>query len=198
MSTCGKIAADLLIDCDYQIIPGVTDNLLLINVDDIDRTQGTDGFTLNGTNPQIIEGIFLKSTKEAYLYEGQRQSITGLSEMTPIEQVVGYRHQIDFKVFATSPTIKAELEKLAKGKVIAILKNNYINSTGNSAYELYGKQVGLQVTVQTRSTTENGGAFMVTLSTPENYIEGHMPNTVFLTNLATTEALVEALYTPAS
>ncbi len=189
ITLCGKIASNILIDCNNPLIAGTNDELIIMNKVDIASV------TRNGVNPQIIEGITMVSGATAFQYEGKNNSVEPSYELRKLRYAEVYGHNVNFKVFTNSAAIKKELEALAKGDTVAIIKNNHEGIGGASAYEIYGIDSGLNVTEMVRNPTESEtqGAHNVLLATPEESSEAHMPSTLFLTNLATTKAIVDGL-----
>lgn len=189
MTICAKISANLQINCEYPLMGGVKDTLILINYDDI------EGVTRNALNKNIIEGITLVSETHAYLFEGKNNSIEGESKLIKTRYSDNYEHQITCKVFLNDPVAKAQLEKIVLGKVVAIVYNNHINDTGDTAFEIYGLGLGLVGSELTRiaGDPETQGAWNLVLKTPEQVKESSTPTTFFLTDYATTKTLVEEL-----
>jgi outer membrane lipoprotein SlyB len=190
-SVCGKISAGLTIDCDSPLQAGAEDQLILINRDDwLDAAV-----TYNGINPQIIEAVVLASGIVAYSYQGKNNSIGPKYEFIKQTFAEVYNHEINFKVFNVDPVAKEQLEKMAKGSLVAIVNNKYKGTTGDSAYEVYGADAGLIVSQNIRDiiNQENQGAFDVIIKSDEASLEPHMPKTFFITDLATTKAAVEGL-----
>lgn len=195
MSVCGMIAADLGIDCDNPIQAGAEDRLILIN-----RSDWLDAdITYNITNPQIIEAVSLATGVEGYAYAGKNNSIGPKYEFIKQTFAEVYNHEINFKVFDVSPVAKEQLEKLARGSMVAIVENKFKGVDGSSAYEVYGAGAGLVVSQNIRDiiNQENQGAFDVIIKSDELSPEVHMPQTFFITDLAATRIAVESLLTPA-
>lgn len=186
---CAKISSDLGFDCDNPQVGGNSDELILINKDDI------DSYSLNITNPQIIEDILLASGTTGYSYTGKNNSIEPESALVKQAYSEVYAHTIKFIVFLTTPEAKEQLELLAQGKVVAIIENNFQGATGNAAFELYGKSAGLVITEMKRVVVDQNtqGAYQVTLSTPEKAKESNLPATIFDTSYDTTRTLINAL-----
>lgn len=191
MPNCGKISDDIFLNCNETMVGGVRDKLYLFNIDDIDDYQK------NVSNSQIIEGVDLITSPAArgYVFEGQNNSNDASMQLTKGAYSVGYTHKIIFRIFSNDPNTKKQLEAMAKGKSVAIVQNNFQGSNGNSAFELFGLDVGLEVLEMTsdKSDADTQGAYVVTLSTNAKYREGHLPATVFLTDFSTTRDLIEAL-----
>lgn len=192
MSVCGKITAGLSASCSTPIKGGTNDELTLINKDDFDAAA----ITRNVSNPQIIENIVLPSGTSGYVYQGQLNSNEPVANLVKARYSKGYNHQVTGKVFDISPVAKAQLELLAKGKVVAIVQNNHRGATGNCAYELYGNDQGLDLSelIRTGNDPDTEGAYSIVLKTDEAIgKESHLPATIFITDFATTKALVDGL-----
>jgi len=195
MPICGKITADLTINCDNPLQSGSEDSLILINREDwLDAAV-----TYNVTNNGIIEAVALPTGVEGFSYEGKNNSIAPKYELIKQTYSDVYNHEVNFKVFDVSPIGKEQLELLAKGQMVAIVQNKYKGTDGNAAYEVYGVDAGLVCTQNLREITnvETGGAFDLILKSAETSLEPKMPRTFFITDYATTKTAVEALLTPA-
>lgn len=188
MSTCGKISSDILIDCSNPISGGVNDRLILINKDDWDLA------TLGGT-PQLITSIALPTSAVAYVYEGKNNSVEPRSALVKQRYAEVYDHEVTFKVFKTDAATKAQIELLAKGKVIAIIENNYKGASGAGAFEVYGSDSGLflQELERTLADADTQGAYSLVLRTSEQSKESHLPATIFSSTYAATKVIVDAL-----
>lgn len=189
MAACAGLTEDVDIDCDYPLIGGVNDRLILINFDDI------AGTVRNGTNPQIIEEILLNSGTRAYFYKGKNNSHEPRQALVKLRYAEVYEHEVSFKVFDTSPTVKKELQAMAKTKVVAIVQNNYVNADGSSTFEVFGLGSGLEQVELERlnADTETQSAWSVILRTSEFAREANLPNTFFKTSYAASKALIDAL-----
>jgi len=189
---CAAITAGVAISCTIKQVAGTTDKLILFNFDEI------ASYTRNGTNPQIIEAITMVVNVPpftGFAYEGKQQSLEPKQSLVRTRYSTGYDHEIVFKIFDSQPATKQQVEKMAESRLVAIVENNFKGTGGNAAYEIYGIDTGLFMTVGERivSDPETVGAFNVTLKS-DLHKEGHLPATFFLTDYATTKALVEALY----
>ena len=191
MSSCAKITAGIALNCDKPLVAGNKDLLTLINMDDV------VGITRNVTNPQIIEGITLVSSPaaKAYQFEGKNSSIDTKSDLIKGKYSENYGHQVLFRVFEDGPDVKLQIEKLGKGKFIAIYEKNYRGTADKAAFEIRGLDVGLVATVITQDSTDadTTGAYIITLASQEGFPEPHLPATFFLTDYATTKAAYLAL-----
>jgi hypothetical protein len=191
MSNCGGIAAGILRNCSNNFVGGVSDELILINKADI------IDYDENVSNPKIIEAINLVTSPaaQAYKFEGFKNSTEPQVDAAPAAFLNGWKHQVLFRIFDNSPETKAIIDGMNNGTFVAIIKNNNQGVNGNAVYELYGRFLGLQVTTgnSTKNDADTQGAWVITLATADGEKEPRTPDTIFLTDLATTAALIESL-----
>lgn len=188
---CAKISASVAVNCDNPIQGGTKDVLYLFNFDDIlDAT-----LTRNGSNSQIIEDILLGSGITGYSFEGINSSTLPKNTFVKGRFLGAFDHEVNFKIWDLTPAIKEELEKMAKGRFVAIVENNYKGTAGNAAFEIYGLDSGLVLEAMERdpANADTQGAYDVTLKSSEQSREPHLPATFFNTSYANSKALVEAL-----
>lgn len=188
---CGKISADLLVDCTNPLISGVNDRMVLINREDWELAT----ITVNITDPRIITNIVLASGVTAYEYQGKNDSIEPKSTLVRTTYSEAYDHEITFKVFINNADTKKQLELLAKGKVVAIIQNNHTGTAGNACFEVYGVDSGLILQTSERSLADadTQGAYACVLRNSEKSRQAHFPYTFFDTSFAVTKAKVDAL-----
>jgi len=194
MGTCAVITANITFDCDNPPVAGNEDVLWVINKAEWDNAT----LTPNGTNPQLIEGITLATGDFLFKYEGKNNSVEPTQKLVKGKYTESYDHEVTFKVFKTDAATKEQLEKLASGRVVAILENRFRGDTGASAFEIYGSDVGMEVQELTRTLNDadTQGAFNLILRSPEISKEGHLPASLFVTSYAATKAVIEALVSP--
>lgn len=191
-SACGGITIGAAFDCDDPITPGVDQRLILVNKEDISAV------TYDVTLTSLITGITLTALKTGFAFQGVRQALNPQYTFVPQTVSVGYDHQVDFMVFDISQAQKDNLEKMAMTKMVAIIENRNTTGNSNSVFEVYGLEVGLdmQTNVRIPADNETAGAFSISLMTsPNGGKEPKMPQSWWLTNYATTKALVDALLT---
>lgn len=190
-ASCAVITAGLSLDCDFPLVGGVKDDIILMNLDDIDSV------TRNGSNAQVIEAVTKATGKTGFKFEGKNNSVDPQVSLVKQRYSEVYDHEVMFKVFTNDPTTKLQLEKLVQGKVVAFVHNNHVNSAGNSAFEIYGLSQGLDCVELTRvlNDADTQGAWNVVLRTNEQTKEPHLPNPLFITDYATTLAVFNGLLT---
>lgn len=141
-----------------------------------------------------ITSLTLAANASAFLFEGIRQSQTPTAEDVKAEsgQMV-FKHEIDFKIFAYDQVSKNNWGRLSQGRYIAITENAKRDA---NTIEVYGIDVGLELTKGKRGPQEMGGAINITLSSPEKEYEAKPPRTldggtgVYVTNRALVDALL--------
>ena len=189
MAGCSEITANIGKNCTDPIQAGAED--LMVVIPRADWLNASIG--VNVSNSQIVESIVLASGATGYSYQGMNKSILPKYELLKTDFSVKYTHEVSFKVFNLSPTIKKELESLAQGLYVVIIANKYHGTGGNASFEIYGADAGLDLTTMIREVgnAELGGAFDLVLTTSE---EPNMPKTLFVTNYAASKVIFDGLY----
>ncbi len=186
---CGEITDGNEPDCDFPLVGGADDRLILINESDIESV------TRDITNKKLIVGITLASGKTGFVFQGKNNSNEPRQALVEQRYSEVYDHEVIFKAFGVLPDDKTQLEKMAKGRMVAIVENNFRGEDGKAAFEMYGLAVGLKVRELERigADTETQGAYNIVLRTPDEIKEPNLPNSIWLTSYAVTKALVDAL-----
>lgn len=189
-SQCGSISAGLEPDCDFPLMGGTTEDLVLMNYLDIDSV------TRNAANKQIIEAITLNTTTDkAYLFKGKNESVEPQANLVKQRYSDSYDHEVMFVVFLNTPVAKQQMEAMVGGKLVAVVENKHRNSAGDSTFEVYGLGIGLYVAELSRIVVDadTQGAYKIILRTPDNAKEANLPNPLFITDYPTTKAVVDGL-----
>lgn len=191
MSTCGRINSNILIDCDNPLVGGSNDRLILINKDDWDLAT----ITRDQNNNQLITNIVLASGAVGYIFEGKNNSVEPRQALVKQRYAEVYDHEVIFKVFKADPSAKQQLERLAKGKVVAVVENNWKGDAGSGAFEVYGEETGLfvQELERTLADADTQGAYNVNLRTSEQAKESHLPASLWSASYAATKQIVDSL-----
>ena len=193
---CGGIGMGSGYDCDNPLVAGVDQRLILINQADYNEAA----ITFDVTTTTLITNIVLASGgKQGSAFHGVRVSLQPQTAFVPQDIAVGYDHQVDFMVFDVSQEQKDNLEKLALGKVVAVIQNMNAVGNGNSVFEVFGAGVGLELLTNVRINADQAtmGAYAIGLKTSDTTgKEPHLPNSYWDTNFVTTKAKVDTLLTP--
>ena len=187
---CGKISGNILADCNVPMQSGTADRAIIINKDDIESV------TVNATNDMVIEAITLKATKVAYQIDGINNSIRPSATLVQLTFKKMFDHMVQMIGFDISPLVKNSLTVGLEGRYVIITENLFRGTAGNSAFEIYGLTVGLELTVLTKdpNNQDTQGGFDFTFATNKNK-EPRMPLTFFDTSYAATKVLVDGLLT---
>ena len=186
---CGQLTKNISPDCVNKLFGGADDRLILFNFDDIDSV------VRNIDNPQIIEAILLASGKRGFVYQGKKNSNEPDAALVKQRFIDVYDHGIIFKAFEVDAAAKREYERMVDGLVIAILQNKFSGNDGDTEFEIYGLDTGLEVQELTRilADADTQGAYNIVLRSSEQSKEAQLPATLFLADRTTTKAIVEAL-----
>lgn len=186
---CGLLTAPILLDCDNPIVSGVSDRLILINKPDI--------VSINyGSSKEIISSITLGTSKTAFAIYGKNDSVDPKTEFARQRFSSNDNHEVSFRIFGNTVSIKQQLNKMSEGKYLAIVENNYRGSSdADSAFEVYGEIAGLELAERSRMPTdvESEGSWLSILRTPERSKEPRVPASFWDTNYATTKAAIDGM-----
>lgn len=178
---CGDLLINSVLDCTLPFQGGVGQQSRLV----LALREDVTGYT---TLNDIISAVTLGTNKIMFSYDGFKQSLKPKYSrvLSPSGQSM-YVHQADFFIYDYSQAMKTNLQRMANGRYIAIFENALQNL---NTFELLGKGTGLEISVMERAPGENGGAFKLTLKTPDNEFEGALPQTVLATDYPSTLTLI--------
>lgn len=181
---CGDITVGSGADCDNPLRAGTVPRLFLINYDDLTGTTETAG------TPNLLEALTLTSNKVAFMFEGYKQDVKPTQEViAPSNGQNQFKHSLNFIIYEITQLQKNNIQRLAKGRFIAVVENK---GKGANAFEVYGLGSGLEIVPGVaRDSFANGGGYIISLATAENEFETLLPQTLLDTDYATTKALVE-------
>lgn len=189
-TTCGKISKEQLFDCLNPLQAGSEDTMLLMNRDDIAST------TRNGINNEIVEAIIMNSGALAFKYEGQDSSNAAKANVVKVSVFRKWNHEINFMAFGVDADTKEQMQKMKDGDIVAVIYNKHKGENGDSAFEMYGLDSGLKVEAMEsdKTSADSQGAFVIQLkSNEETGLEPFPPKTVFITDYATTLAMLDGI-----
>lgn len=181
---CGTITRGSQPDCENPLKSGTRPRLFLANYDDLVSV------TVSTSTPNLITAATFATGGTSFLFEGFKQDMKPTQEfIAPSNGANQVKHGVSFVVYDISQLQKNNLQRVNKGRFIAIVENNGKNA---DSFEFYGLGSGLEIVPGlTRDTYANGGGYLITLATPESEFEPLLPQTFFSTDYATTLALVE-------
>jgi len=169
--SCGSIDRGSSADCDNLPIGGTEARLILFNTADISGyTEDADG---NITN------IIMIGAATGYEFIGFRNDMKATQEaITPDIGPTRFKHGVGLNIYELTQLQKNNIEKLARGNVVAIVENRGKDA---NAHEVFGKGVGMQIVPGVlRNAHENGGLYVLSLATPdgEGLTEPKLPQTL--------------------
>jgi hypothetical protein len=197
MSTCGKISAGITHNCLDKLVSGLHDEVILINLDDIDK----DNCTFDANNKLIITDLVLKTASPAlagYKIEGYNFSNEHDTALVKRRFIDGWDHNFLFRVFDNTPEVKKFVTEAVDSRFVAIIKNKYRNKNattdGTTVFEVLGFEHGLEISEATRNVNdeETMGAWVLKATCDETNKEPYPPYTFFKTDLATTQTAFDA------
>lgn len=190
---CGTITGNILFDCNNPPQAGTKDVMYLIDIaiwDDPDTV-----ITYNATNKMIIESITLPVGAKAFKVEGRNNSNAPSSTMAEGTYVDQFDHALNFVGFDLSNAAMKVYQDMVGGKYVAIVEHNFKGTSGQSAFKAYGASAGMKLRtfVIDPNNADTGGAASFGLASTDTSKEPKIPYSVFITDYATTKAMVEAL-----
>lgn len=184
---CGTITRGSVVDECEDIPPGGTRaRLLLANIDDIvSYTEDVDN---------NITAITFSGGAGFYEFTGFRNDVKKSEEVIKPEiGIPKFKHNVGWVIYENTQIQKNNIENIVRGRFVAVVENK--GKDANS-FEVVGKDVGLEIVAgPIRNAHENGGFFVISLSTPDDQgeLEGQLPQTLLDTDYATTLAYVDGL-----
>ena len=182
--SCGTITIGSRPNCPNTLKKGTSHKLYLINFDDLLST------TASTSTPNLLTALTFATNTVSFLFEGFKQSVKPTQEIVDADGAGNaFKHSLGFLVYDISQLQKNNIQKMAKGRFIAIVENNGKNE---DSFEVYGLGSGLEIVPGlARDPYANGGGYILQLATPDTEDEPLLPQTLFSTDYATTLALVQ-------
>lgn len=175
---CDAIDRGSAADCDNLPVGGTEARLILINTEDV--ASYSEDADLNITN------ITLQGGATGYEFQGFRNDMKATQEaLTPEVGPTRFKHGVGLNIYEMTQLQKNNIEKIARGNVVAIVENRGKNAT---SFEVFGKGVGLQIVPGViRNAHENGGLYVLSLATPdgEGLTEPKLPQTLLIAGSGT-------------
>lgn len=189
-AACGLITANIGADCSTPPSPGTNETLYIYNFDEV------TGYTTNA-DTITIEAITMGGSSTGFKHVGQNASLEPKYNTVNKKYVTQWNHELKYRIFYWDSLTKLQIEKMLQGKFICVVENNEKGTgtlAGKMAYEAYGTGAGLYCTEVSRepNSSEEAGAFVVTLKSKEGLEEGRMPRPVYITSYAATKAMIDA------
>lgn len=159
MINCGNILGNIEFNCENQITTG-TVIVYISNYNDV------SGVVKN--EERLITSMSFASC--LYKIEGRQNSVAPNYSLIKGSFTELYDHVVKCLGFDISPETKLNLEGAKSGRFVVIVENVYKGYGGKNAFEVYGLNAGLEMTILTRDSNNNDtqGAFDLTFATNKN------------------------------
>ena len=197
MAVCDEVLKkDIIPSCDDPVVPGLEQEGVIMNRDDIDFA--TTAFS--ATKKNVIETLALKTGKKAY-----KVVVPGNSPFTGSQVALAagtyrntFTNTIALVVLDNGPDVCADIiDGLANGSYVVVLENKFKGlqketTPGDCAFQVYGYYQGLKATAITNDkySEDTEGGWAVTLE------EQKAPKSalfLYKTSYDTTKTAIETL-----
>jgi len=183
------ISVGSLLNCDALPVGGVSNFVLLYNYSEWRTMVDTGKVTVVA---EIVTDIDNSVGVKAYRFDVPDETALVLGSPNRIVAggIDGFDHTVNFSILGTKHAQKSILRAINFEKCVAVVYKK--NGTG----EIYGSEQGLKLTTNTYAPNSpvTGSVIPVQLITsPDTAPENNMPPDIFITDVATTKALILGL-----
>lgn len=173
--------------CGKPAIAGTTARVILLSYSDVDKPKSV-------VTDNVISSLILKAGATGYEVDSLPNATVGSDTINAGTYLKTHQHNVVVRIFKKSEAAKKFVNGLTNARVIAIVENNDTGDNGDTKYEVYGWDSGLELTEITVTTEMTDGvAYQVTLANGTIAQEGSLPMSLFNTDEATTDLMVEGL-----
>lgn len=173
--------------CGKPAIAGTTARVILLSYSDIDKAKSV-------VTNNVISSLILKAGATGYEVDSLPNATVGSDTINAGTYLKTHQHNVVVRIFKKSEAAKKFVNGLTNARVIAIVENNDTGDNGDTKYEVYGWDSGLELTEITVTTEMTDGvAYQVTLANGTIAQEGSLPMSLFNTDEKTTDLMVDGL-----
>lgn len=185
---CSKIKTGFINQvCGKPAIAGTAARVILISYSDVDKPKSV-------VSDNVISSLILKAGATGYEVDSLPNATVGSDTINAGTYLKTHQHNVIVRIFKKSEAAKKFVNGLTNSRVIAIVENNDTGDNGDTKYEVYGWDSGLELTEITVTTEmADGVAYQVTLANGTIAQEGSLPMSLFNTDEATTDLMVDGL-----
>lgn len=185
---CSKIKTGFINQvCGKPAIAGTTARVILLSYSDVDKPKSV-------VTDNVISSLILKAGATGYEVDSLPNATVGSDTINAGTYLKTHQHNVVVRIFKKSEAAKKFVNGLTNARVIAIVENNDTGDNGDTKYEVYGWDSGLELTEITVTTEMTDGvAYQVTLANGTIAQEGSLPMSLFNTDEATTDLMVDGL-----
>lgn len=187
---CSKIKTGFINQvCGKPAIAGTTARVILLSYSDVDKSKSV-------VTDNVISSLILKAGATGYEVDSLPNATVGSDTINAGTYLKTHQHNVVVRIFKKSEAAKKFVNGLTNARVIAIVENNDTGDNGDTKYEVYGWDSGLELTEITVTTEMTDGvAYQVTLANGTIAQEGSLPMSLFTTDEKTTDLMVDGLLT---
>lgn len=187
---CSKIKTGFINQvCGKPAIAGTTARVILLSYSDVDKSKSV-------VTDNVISSLILKAGATGYEVDSLPNATVGSDTINAGTYLKTHQHNVVVRIFKKSEAAKKFVNGLTNARVIAVVENNDTGENGDTKYEVYGWDSGLELTEITVTTEMTDGvAYQVTLANGTIAQEGSLPMSLFDTDEATTDLMVDGLLT---
>lgn len=173
--------------CGKPAIAGTTARVILVSYSDADKSKSV-------VSDNVISSFILKAGATGYEVDSLPNATVGSDTINAGTYLKTHQHNVVVRIFKKSEAAKKFVNGLTNARVIAIVENNDTGDNGDTKYEVYGWDSGLELTEITVTTEMTDGvAYQVTLANGTIAQEGSLPMSLFNTDEKTTDLMVDGL-----
>lgn len=185
---CSKIKTGFINQvCGKPAIAGTTARVILLSYSEVDKPKSV-------VTDNVISSLILKAGATGYEVDSLPNATVGSDTINAGTYLKTHQHNVVVRIFKKSEAAKKFVNGLTNARVIAIVENNDTGDNGDTKYEVYGWDSGLELTEITVTTEMTDGvAYQVTLANGTIAQEGSLPMSLFNTDEATTDLMVDGL-----
>lgn len=185
---CSKIKTGFINQtCGKPAIAGTTARVILLSYSDVDKSKSK-------VTDNVISSLILKAGATGYEVDSLPNATVGSDTINAGTYLKTHQHNVVVRIFKKSEAAKKFVNGLTNARVIAIVENNDTGDNGDTKYEVYGWDSGLELTEITVTTEMTDGvAYQVTLANGTIAQEGSLPMSLFNTDEKTTDLMVDGL-----
>jgi hypothetical protein len=185
---CSKIKTGFINQvCSKPVIAGTTARVILLSYSDVDKSKSV-------VTDNVISSLILKAGATGYEVDSLPNATVGSDTINAGTYLKTHQHNVVVRIFKKSEAAKKFVNGLTNARVIAIVENNDTGDNGDTKYEVYGWDSGLELTEITVTTEMTDGvAYQVTLANGTIAQEGSLPMSLFNTDEKTTDLMVDGL-----
>lgn len=168
---CAELSGTIDFSCTRNFAKKYFQELVLINLNDIDKDASTEPTLSNSTCDYTVQMLLKTGKKGVQIkFPETGNAIKGYYTKSKDDNgFVQYLHQVQLMMIGLDAETKCKLDKLDHGRYVAALQAT------DGTIEIYGWGNGLTTADYTYDITEGGGGSVLVLQSDENAQESMLP-----------------------